>query len=99
MPSRKPKELKSKSRPAAPVETTKPPAPVAAPPATSKAAPNEKPKLAPATPKTHAPVPRYPNGPKRLFLIDAMGFIFRAFFAPMPMRMRSPGGLPTNVPF
>jgi DNA polymerase-1 len=37
--------------------------------------------------------------PKRLFLIDAMGYIFRAFYAPMPMRLRSPAGVPTNVPY
>lgn len=36
---------------------------------------------------------------KRLFLIDAMGFIFRAFYAPMPQRLRSPSGVPTNVPY
>lgn len=36
--------------------------------------------------------------PKRLFLIDAMGFIFRAFYAPMD-RLRSPQGLPTKVPY
>jgi DNA polymerase-1 len=35
---------------------------------------------------------------KRLFLIDAMGFVFRAFYAPME-RLRSPGGLPTKVPY
>jgi DNA polymerase I len=35
----------------------------------------------------------------RLYLIDAMGYIFRAFYAPMPQRLRSPGGIPTNVPF
>jgi DNA polymerase-1 len=98
MPSRKPKEPKSKSLPAPPVETAKPgkaakpPEPHAPESPVAKAAPK------PAS-VTHAPVPRDPNGPKRLFLIDAMGFIFRAFFAPMPMRMRSPGGLPTNVPF
>ncbi len=34
----------------------------------------------------------------RLFLFDAMGFIFRAFFAPMD-RLRSPQGLPTKVPY
>jgi DNA polymerase-1 len=28
-----------------------------------------------------------------------MGFIFRAFYAPMPQRLRSPQGVPTNVPF
>jgi len=37
--------------------------------------------------------------PKRLFLIDAMGYIFRAFYAPMPQRLRSPSGVPTNVPY
>jgi DNA polymerase-1 len=36
---------------------------------------------------------------KRLFLIDAMGYIFRAFYAPMPMRMRTATGVPTNVPY
>jgi DNA polymerase-1 len=36
--------------------------------------------------------------PQRIFLIDAMGFIFRAFFAPME-RLRSPQGLPTKVPY
>jgi DNA polymerase-1 len=35
----------------------------------------------------------------RLFLVDAMGFVFRAFYAPMPQRLRSPQGVPTNVPF
>jgi DNA polymerase-1 len=37
--------------------------------------------------------------PKRLFLIDAMGYIFRAFYAPMPMRLRNAAGVPTNVPY
>ena len=40
-----------------------------------------------------------PKHPKRLFLIDAMGYIFRAFYAPMPMRLRSASGVPTNVPY
>src|SRR5271155_2540498 len=35
----------------------------------------------------------------RLYLIDAMGYIFRAFYAPMPQRLRGPNGIPTNVPF
>jgi DNA polymerase-1 len=39
------------------------------------------------------------ENPKRLFLIDAMGYIFRAFYAPMPMRMRNAAGVPTNVPY
>lgn len=38
-------------------------------------------------------------GPQpRLFLIDAMGYIFRAYHAPME-RLRSPSGLPTKVPY
>jgi DNA polymerase-1 len=36
---------------------------------------------------------------RKLFLIDAMAHVYRAFFAPMPMRMRGPGGIPTNIPF
>jgi DNA polymerase-1 len=40
-----------------------------------------------------------PDGPKRLFLVDAMAHIYRAFFAPMPQRLTGPGGVPTNVPF
>ncbi len=38
------------------------------------------------------------TSPKRIFLIDAMGFVFRAFYAPME-RLRSPSGLPTKVPY
>ncbi len=34
----------------------------------------------------------------RLFLIDAMGYIFRAYHAPME-RLRSPSGMPTKVPY
>jgi DNA polymerase-1 len=40
-----------------------------------------------------------PKEPKRLFLVDAMGYIFRAFYAPMPQRLRNAQGLPTNVPY
>ena len=29
---------------------------------------------------------------KRIFLVDAMGYIFRAFYAPMPMRLRNAQG-------
>src|SRR3989304_3085751 len=36
--------------------------------------------------------------PKKIFLIDAMGFIFRAFYAPMA-RLSSPSGIPTKVPY
>jgi DNA polymerase-1 len=39
-----------------------------------------------------------PKPPKKLFLVDAMGFIFRAFFAPMA-RLNSPSGIPTKVPY
>jgi hypothetical protein len=34
---------------------------------------------------------------KRLFLVDAMGYIFRAFYAPMD-RLQTSSGIPTNVP-
>jgi len=36
---------------------------------------------------------------KKLFLVDAMAHVYRAFFAPMPQRLTGPGGVPTNVPF
>jgi DNA polymerase I len=36
--------------------------------------------------------------PKKIFLVDAMGFIFRAYFAPMA-RLSSPSGVPTKVPY
>jgi DNA polymerase-1 len=35
---------------------------------------------------------------KKIFLVDAMGFIFRAYFAPMG-RLNSPSGVPTKVPY
>jgi DNA polymerase-1 len=38
------------------------------------------------------------TAPKKLFLVDAMGFIFRAYFAPMA-RLNSPAGVPTKVPY
>jgi DNA polymerase-1 len=40
-----------------------------------------------------------PVVPKKLFLVDAMAHVYRAFFAPMPQRLIGPGGVPTNVPF
>ena len=40
-----------------------------------------------------------PAAQKKLFLVDAMAHIYRAFFAPMPQRLTGPGGTPTNVPF
>jgi len=36
--------------------------------------------------------------PKKLFLVDAMAHVYRAFYAPM-VRMNAPSGLPTKVPF
>jgi DNA polymerase I len=38
------------------------------------------------------------NPPKKLFLVDAMAHIYRAFYAPM-VRMNAPSGVPTKVPF
>jgi len=38
------------------------------------------------------------KGTKRLFLIDAMGYIFRAFYAPMD-RLQTTAGVPTKVPY
>ena len=38
------------------------------------------------------------KNPKRLFLVDAMGYIFRAFYAPMD-RLETPAGMPTKVPY
>src|SRR5277367_1645648 len=35
---------------------------------------------------------------KRLFLVDAMAYIFRAFFAPMD-RLQTSAGVPTKVPY
>src|SRR6184192_1084090 len=40
-----------------------------------------------------------PATPKKLFLVDAMAHVYRAFFAPMPQRLTGPGGIPTNIPF
>jgi len=37
------------------------------------------------------------SGDKKLFLIDAMSLVFRAFYAPMQMALVSPGGLPTKA--
>ncbi len=39
-----------------------------------------------------------PATPKKIFLVDAMAHIYRAFFAPM-VRMNAPSGMPTKVPF
>src|ERR1700735_2869400 len=42
--------------------------------------------------------PKPSNPTKRLFLVDAMGYIFRAFFAPMD-RLQTSTGIPTKVPY
>jgi len=39
-----------------------------------------------------------PTNRKRLFLVDAMGYIFRAYFAPMD-RLQTSTGIPTKVPY
>jgi DNA polymerase I len=39
-----------------------------------------------------------PSTARKLFLVDAMAHVYRAFFAPM-VRMNAPSGLPTKVPF
>ena len=39
------------------------------------------------------------SGSQKLFLVDAMAHVYRAFFAPMPQRLTGPNGTPTNVPF
>ena len=46
-----------------------------------------------ATPTLPGAAPR-----KKLFLVDAMAHVYRAFFAPMN-RMNAPSGVPTKVPF
>ena len=38
-----------------------------------------------------------PKAPKKLFLVDAMGFVFRAFYAPMERLQNK--GMPTKVPY
>ena len=37
------------------------------------------------------------SGDKKLFLIDALSLVFRAFYAPMQMALVSPAGLPTKA--
>ena len=38
-----------------------------------------------------------PQTANKLFLIDAMSLVFRAFFAPMQMALVSPSGMPTKA--
>jgi DNA polymerase-1 len=45
-----------------------------------------------------SPIRMAPKPTKRLFLVDAMGYIFRAFFAPMD-RLQTSAGIPTKVPY
>src|SRR5271167_2708818 len=45
-----------------------------------------------------SPIRMAPKPTKRLFLVDAMGYIFRAFFAPMD-RLQTAAGIPTKVPY
>src|SRR5713226_5206730 len=52
----------------------------------------------PAVSISFAILARMPSAPKKLFLVDAMAHIYRAFFAPMN-RMNAPSGIPTKVPF
>ncbi|MGH9469345.1 MAG: DNA polymerase I [Terriglobia bacterium] len=40
-----------------------------------------------------------PETPEKLFLIDTMSLVFRAFFAPMQMALASPSGMPTQAVF
>jgi len=42
--------------------------------------------------------PKTGTAAKKLFLVDAMAHVYRAFYAPM-VRMNAPSGLPTKVPF
>jgi DNA polymerase I len=56
--------------------------------------PAARPAKNPQRPVKGAPV----QARKRLFLVDAMGYIFRAFFAPMD-RLQTSAGIPTKVPY
>jgi len=50
----------------------------------------------PAKPVPTKPMPAKTR--KRIFLVDAMGYIFRAFYAPMD-RLQTAAGVPTKVPY
>ena len=56
-----------------------------------------RPRPSPARP-AFAILARMSPAAKKLFLVDAMGFVFRAFFAPMG-RLNNAAGLPTKVPY
>ena len=55
--------------------------------------------LFPAASPSFAILARMASGSNKLFLVDAMAHVYRAFFAPMPQRLTGPNGTPTNVPF
>src|SRR6266849_366112 len=54
--------------------------------------------LFPVSSPSFAILARMPAAPKKLFLVDAMAHIYRAFYAPMD-RLRTSSGLPTKVPY
>jgi DNA polymerase I len=56
------------------------------------------PACAPSARRTPKPIRMSPKVTKRLFVVDAMGYIFRAFFAPMD-RLQTAAGIPTKVPY
>lgn len=65
---------------------------------TSLLEPPEAPVAVKAPAKSaHASTSDKTSGKKRLFLVDAMGYIFRAFYAPMD-RLEN-RGMPTKVPY
>src|SRR5260370_5938631 len=43
--------------------------------------------------------PGMPAAPKKLFLVDAMAHVYRAFFAPMPQRLTVRAVCPRTCPF
>src|SRR5487761_1498715 len=65
--------------------------PATPPPAETAGNPIAKPAALPSAQKATT------SGKKRLFLVDAMGYIFRAFYAPMD-RLEN-RGMPTKVPY
>ncbi|HWF37086.1 MAG TPA: DNA polymerase I [Candidatus Acidoferrales bacterium] len=54
----------------------------------------EAPELAAAKPAAMKPEAR-----KRLFLVDAMGYIYRAFYVPVGTAFQTKAGVPTKVPY
>ena len=52
-------------------------------------------------PELAAPKPAAvkPEARKRLFLVDAMGYIFRAFYVPVGTAFQTKAGVPTKVPY